>query len=55
MSRLTTFSLLTASWMMWLVAGFSAGGMVVVLERAITLIRGSDGFRRLMFSLRGQP
>jgi hypothetical protein len=47
MTRLTSFSILAASWAMWLLAGFSAGGVVVVLERAITLVRESSGYRRL--------
>jgi hypothetical protein len=51
MTRLTSFSMLAASlacsWATWLLAGFSAGGMVMVLAQVITLVRQSDGFRRL--------
>jgi hypothetical protein len=47
MTRLTSFSMLAASWAMWLLAGFSAGGVVMVLAQVITLARQSDGLRRL--------
>jgi hypothetical protein len=51
MTRFTTFAINTSSWMMWLVAGFSAGGAAVFLERAITLIGASDTFRRFKTAL----
>jgi hypothetical protein len=47
MTRLTSFSMLAASWAMWLLAGFSAGGVMMVLAQVITVVRQSDGFRRL--------
>jgi hypothetical protein len=47
MTRLTSFSMLAATWAMSLLAGFSAGGMMMVLAQVITLVRQSDRFRRL--------
>jgi hypothetical protein len=47
MTRLTAFAIVAITWMTWLIAGFTAGGMVVVIERLVTLIRTSDGYRRL--------
>jgi hypothetical protein len=55
MSKLTAFALLTASWLTWLLAGFAAGGIAVVLERAITLVRASDTFARLRQQLLARP
>jgi hypothetical protein len=46
-TKLTAFALVAATSLMWLLAGFSVGGVAGALERAITLIRTSDTFRRL--------
>ena len=45
--RLTSFAMMGATWVMWLLIGLSVGGLAVALERAIYLIRTSDNIRRL--------
>jgi hypothetical protein len=54
MTRLTSFAIISSTTVLWVLAGFSAGGMAVVVERVITLIGGSDRFRRLMMALRAR-
>jgi hypothetical protein len=44
--KLASFVVMEASWISWLLAGFSMGGIGVVLDRAITLLRGSELLRR---------
>jgi hypothetical protein len=39
--RLTAFALVAAGWAAWILAGLSAGGVAVALDRAIHLIRTS--------------
>jgi biopolymer transport protein ExbB len=45
--KLTSFAMMGATWVMWLLIGLSVGGLAVALERAIYLIRTSDNVRRL--------
>ena len=45
--KLTSFAMLGATWVMWVLVGLSIGGLAVALDRAIYLIRTSDNFRRL--------
>ena len=45
--KLTSFAMMGATWVMWLLIGLSVGGLAVALERAIYLIRTSDNIRRL--------
>lgn len=45
--KLTSFAMMGATWVMWLLIGLSVGGLAVALERAIYLLRTSDNIRRL--------
>jgi biopolymer transport protein ExbB len=45
--KLTSFAMLGATWVMWLLIGLSIGGVAVALERAFYLIRTSDNYGRL--------
>ena len=36
--KLTSFAMMGATWVMWLLIGLSVGGLAVALERAIYLI-----------------
>jgi len=46
-ARLTSFAMMGATWVMWLLVGLSIGGIAVALERAIYLIGTSDNIRKL--------
>jgi hypothetical protein len=39
--KLTAFAMVAATWAAWILAGLSAGGVAVALDRAIFLIRTS--------------
>jgi hypothetical protein len=39
--KLTAFAMVAATWAAWILAGLSAGGVAVALQRAIDLIRTS--------------
>ena len=39
--RLTAFALVVATWATWILAGLSAGGVAVALDRAVYLVRTS--------------
>ncbi len=45
--KLTGFAMLGGTWVTWVLAGLSTGGLAVALARAVTLIHASDGFGRL--------
>jgi hypothetical protein len=53
-TKLTAFAIVVATSLMWLLAGFSVGGVAGALERAITLIRTSDTFRRVKSAVRAR-
>lgn len=40
--KLTGFAMMGATWITWVLAGLSVGGIAVALERAIYLIRTSE-------------
>ena len=44
--RITSFVILHSGWIVWLVVGLSTGGLMSVLQRAITLLGTSPGVRR---------
>ena len=44
--RLTSFVILHAGWIVWLVVGLSTGGLLSVLQRTVTLLGTSPGVRR---------
>ena len=46
-AKLTSFAMLGATWVMWVLVGLSIGGVAIALDRAIYLIRTSDNYRRL--------
>ena len=46
-AKLTSFAMMGATWIMWLLVGLSVGGLAVALERAVYLFRTSDNLRRL--------
>jgi biopolymer transport protein ExbB/TolQ len=46
-AKLTSFAMMGATWIMWLLVGLSVGGLAVALERAVYLLRTSDNLRRL--------
>jgi hypothetical protein len=39
--KLTAFAMVAATWAAWILAGLSAGGVAVAVQRAIDLIRTS--------------
>ncbi|MEO5768301.1 MAG: hypothetical protein ABIS92_08105 [Polyangia bacterium] len=39
------FAIAEAGWFAWLLSGFSTGGIAVVVERAVTRLRESEGVR----------
>jgi biopolymer transport protein ExbB len=51
--KLTSFAMLGATWVMWVLVGLSVGGLAVALDRAIFLLRTSDDVRRLKTDLLG--
>ena len=51
--RLTGLAITGATWLAWLLAGFAVGGIAVALDRAISLIRGSETVRQLQQRLSG--
>jgi biopolymer transport protein ExbB len=51
--KLTSFAMLGATWVMWVLVGLSIGGLAVALDRAIYLLRTSDDVRRLKTDLLG--
>jgi biopolymer transport protein ExbB len=46
-TKLTSFAMMGATWVMWLLVGLSVGGVAVALDRAVYLLRTSDNVRRL--------
>ena len=44
--KIASFAILQASWITWLLVGFSTGGIAVVLERIITLVGRTRTVRR---------
>jgi biopolymer transport protein ExbB/TolQ len=46
-AKLTSFAMMGATWVMWLLVALSVGGLAVALERGIYLFRTSDNIRRL--------
>ena len=46
-AKLTSFAMMGATWIMWVLIGLSVGGLAVALERAIYLARTSENLRRL--------
>jgi len=51
-AKMVSFAILEAGWITWLLVGFSTGGISGVVERAVTLLRGSDWLHRLDARLR---
>jgi hypothetical protein len=45
--RLTGLAMTGATWLAWVLAGLAVGGIAVALDRAISLIRGSEKVRQL--------
>lgn len=39
------FAIAEAGWIAWLLAGFSTGGLAVVINRAVARARSSEGLR----------
>jgi hypothetical protein len=50
--KLTGFAMVATNWMMWVLAGLSAGGVAVALQRAIYLVASSQRVRKLRTQLR---
>jgi len=46
-TKLTSFAMMGATWVMWLLVGLSVGGIAVALERALTLLLRRDNIRKL--------
>jgi biopolymer transport protein ExbB len=46
-TKLTSFAMMGATWVMWLLVGLSVGGIAVALERAIYLLTRRDNIRKL--------
>ena len=44
--KLTAFAMIAATWTAWILAGLSAGGVAVAVQRAIDLVRTSVNVRR---------
>jgi hypothetical protein len=44
--RITSFVILHAGWIVWLLVGLSTGGLMSVLQRAVTLLGTSRRVRR---------
>ena len=52
-SKLTSFAMMGATWVMWLLIGLSVGGLAVALERALYFVRSRDNVRRLRADVLG--
>lgn len=52
-ARLTSFAMVGATWVMWLLVALSIGGIAVALERAVYLLRTSDNIKKLRGEILG--
>jgi hypothetical protein len=49
------FAIAEAGWIAWLLAGFSTGGLAVVIERAVARARSSKALRTFKARLGRRP
>lgn len=49
--RLNGYAMTKASWIPWLLLGYSTGGLAILLERAFYLVSRSRRVRRVVFRL----